>query len=222
MTRGATLIALVFVVTIGSGLIQGKLSNRWGHPADRNEAAARLKEFPSTDIGNWKLVQEADLTDRVREILDAAGWIKRTYRNDTGDIVHVAVLIGPPQPIALHTPEICYNSRDQRIKSKRVKEKFPGEEGGIDEFWKTEFEAKDFSSESFFVYYGWTTGENWKAEGNTARFKYVWQPYLYKLQVASTPKPSAMAIPGAAAEDPAKEFIKQFLPEIRKYLQPQG
>src|SRR5512140_3244808 len=107
----ALAVVLVAGLTIFSGYLQGRLRNRWGTPADL-VAAAKLLEATPTEFGRWKLEKQTPLSENVARLLECAGYISGNYVDQaTGEVVSVVVLLGPPGPISVHTPEICYSSR---------------------------------------------------------------------------------------------------------------
>ena len=113
----------------------------------------------------------------------------RQYENrKTGEIVTVAVLLGPAGPISVHTPDVCYSSQDYTVLGAPEQTRFGGGEGSQDELWSTSLRSTSLTAGNLRVYYGWSTGGPWSAPGD-ARFAFAGQPYLYKIQVAG-PLPS--------------------------------
>ena len=82
-------------------------------------AAARLEAFPAIlEIGSSN--RPLQMSTAVIEMLQCAGYISRVYVNQlTGENVRVALLLGPPGPIAVHTPEICFSAQDYRQEESR-------------------------------------------------------------------------------------------------------
>ena len=119
-------------------------------------------------------------------------------------------MLGPSGPIAVHTPEVCFSSRDhKRIESR--KETAVGESG--DELWAMTFEANDLNANLIRVYYGWTPGNRWEASKNP-RVSLASCPYLYKIQLA-THLPAGMNIED---NDPCKNFLEDFIPVLKEHL----
>lgn len=202
----------ILLATVLAGVLHGRLSRRWGAPADIAATAAKLDQVPER-IGPWQLESSDDLEDEVQKILRCEGSLKRRYVNvDTGESVVVALLLGPSGPIAVHTPEICYSSRDYVIDSEKqvLTLKTPDDRG--DEFWAITFRGRTAAEEHLRVYYGWSTGDAWSAP-ESSRFEFSGEPWLYKIQVAGS-------IPGAdaSAADPCRDFLEAFVPAIRNTL----
>lgn len=206
-------IAVVVGLTLLSGTIHGLMSDRWGPSRDLLEVGKKLQDFP-TEFGNWRLVASEELTDHVIEMLECTGNILREYQNEeTGETVKVTLLVGPTAPITLHTPEICFSSRDYQIAKEKERVSVESTDGSTGEFWALAFQPKDPSGNMLSVYYGWTTGDHWEALAGH-RFKFVKSPYLYKVQLAGYLGPSV----GQDASDPCREFLRDFMPVVKKYL----
>jgi hypothetical protein len=198
-------------LTVASGAVVGKMSNRWG-PSDESRAAAKKLEQCPENFGNWELNSSEEFSDGVVNMLECSGYISRVYVNkDSGEKVHVAVILGPSGPIAVHTPEVCmFSSRDHKIVEPR-KATVVGDSG--DQLWAMTGERNDLTASLVRVYYGWTPGNQWAATDNP-RVSLASCPYLYKIQI-QTHLPAGTDI---ADNDPCKNFLKDFLPVLRKHL----
>ena len=114
-------LILVLVLTAISGAIHGRMSNRWGPPQDSRAAAEKLQDLP-VQFGSWRLQSSDELSDFIEDTLQCVGYLLRTYANqETGEVVTVTILLGPPGPISVHTPEICFSSRAYEIREERQK-----------------------------------------------------------------------------------------------------
>jgi hypothetical protein len=203
----------VIGLTLASGVIHGRLSNRWGPSADMVAAAARLQQVPA-QIGDWQLQESRPLDKNAADILQCAGYIFRTYVNQkTREAANVTVIIGPPVPTAIHDPEICYSGQGYELGTPRQRVLISAHEGAQHELWSVTLRSKDLESGFVKVYYGLSTGDRWQApEG--ARLMLAGKPYLYKVQ-------SAMYLPPGAdleASDPCRSFLEAFLPTVKQYL----
>lgn len=148
------------------------------------------------------------------EMLECTGSIVRTYRNPrTGDVVSLFVIVGPAGPIAVHTPEICYSSRNYKSRDARSQVAMAGEQGQDDQLWALSFKTKSVQEDLLRVYYAWSTGNRWSAPKD-ARFAFAGWPYLYKLQLSS----KLPAGTDLKTHDTCREFLKDFLPVLRQYL----
>lgn len=62
--------------------------------------------------GNWRLVRDAAFSEDVVSMLQCPAYMNRTYiHQQTGDVVLVTVLVGPPGPITAHTPKFAMEAK---------------------------------------------------------------------------------------------------------------
>lgn len=204
----ATLLTLG--LTIVSGAVFGKMSNRWGPSKYSLAAAEKLESLPE-DFGAWKLQSSEEMTETTVAMLECSGYISRVYVNqESGEVVNVAVILGPAGPIAVHTPEVCYSSRAHKALGQRKSITIGDSD---DKFWALTFEKNDLSASLIRVYYGWTRGNQWVA-AKDPRFAFATSPYLYKIQLASY-LPAGTDLEG---NDPCENFLADFVPLLRDYL----
>jgi hypothetical protein len=211
-------LAAVVALTVASGVLQGRIRNRWGPSETMLAAAQELQRVPKSFGGaqsdHWRLKSTQPLADDAVEMLECTGYINSSYENQrTGEVVNVFVVVGPTGPIAAHTPEICMSAQNyaSRDKHQRVVIHSTGEDD--DEFWALSFKTKSAREDLLRVYYGWTTSDHWSAPDDP-RFGFVGSPYLYKVQVES----QMPAGSNLTTTDTCREFLKDFLPELRKHL----
>jgi len=206
-------VILVAVLTIVSGMLQGRMSNRWGPTEDMQTAAKQLEKLP-TQFGSWQLFSSQEMSEEARNQLECAGYLYHTYKNrDTGEIVNMVLLLGPAGPIAVHTPEICYSSRAYKQLAPRECVTLLDRSNQKDNFWSLTFRSAGVNADTLQVYYAWRTGDHWLAAGNP-RFSLAGQPYLYKIQLASR----APFFADLKTNDPCKNFLQDFLPAAKQYM----
>jgi hypothetical protein len=199
-------IATSLALVAATGYLHGSRTNRWGLHADVNAAGQRLLRFPE-EIGPWQTFEEAELPEAVQEILQCTGWINRSYRHRvTGDLVNVALIVGPSGPMSVHVPEICYSSVDFQQDGDREEIRLEGGAGQSQRFWKLNMQSKSELGGTLRVYYGWTTGRVWEAT-EMPRVTFVGKDLLYKIQLAS---PVLLGAEGSE-RDSGKEFLVDFL-----------
>ncbi|MDC0937229.1 exosortase-associated EpsI family protein [Pirellulales bacterium] len=201
-------IALVIAVAlvVSSGVLYGRYSQRWGPPPDLIAAGKYLKTMPS-QIGVWQLAEEKEMRKSVRRMLECAGYVNRRYVNqETGAIVSVSIIVGPPGPTAVHTPEICYSSRAHELTGARRRELVGGAGPQESSFWSVDFRAKNPLAEGLRVHYAWSRGERWAAS-KSPRYEFAAAPLLYKLQLAASRDTNA----DDAAPDAGKQFLAALL-----------
>jgi hypothetical protein len=138
--------------------------------------------------------------------LQCEGYVNRQYVNqETGDVVNLAVITGPPGPTAVHTPEICYSSRDYSIARERERTLIADKEGNAHTFWATVFESNNPLAERLCVFFAWSDGGNWIAS-KSPRFEFAGSQKLFKLQLAGRIDPST-----DASESVIADFIRELL-----------
>jgi hypothetical protein len=211
-------LAAVVALTLVSGVLQGHIRNRWGPSEAMRAAAQRLEDVPSQFGGpqndRWRM-QSSETMDQVSvEMLECAGYIVRTYANRrTGETVNIFVIVGPTGPTAVHTPEVCYSSREFKIRDQREQVAITGAEGQEDQFWGLTFKSNRLRGDLLRVYYAWSTGDHWSATKGP-RYEFVGRPYLYKIQLAAN-------LPEGTDPGPSetcRQFLKDFVPVLQKYL----
>lgn len=203
-------VGILLGITIASGTIHGRMSNRWGSPRQMREAAGKLRQIPDR-FGSWRLRSEETLSDQVVETLECAGYVVRTYVDEqTGKAANVAVLMGPAMPISLHTPEICYSSREFSIRKDGQKIAFTDAEGGNHEFRAVTLQSNDLRAAQLRVYYAWSTGQVWRAPDRDPRLAFLGAEHLYKLQLV-VPLENEV-------EDPGRLFLERFVPVAGQFL----
>lgn len=212
----ALTIALVAGLTLASGLIQGRMSNRWGPSPDTLAVAEKLETMPAdipAEGGIWRLIKADKMDDDTVKMLQCTGYIVRTYEHDaTRDRVKMFIIVGPPGPTAVHTPEVCYNSQGYPNRDPRQPVMIDPDRP-TDEFWALTYRSKDLDKGVLRVYYAWSTGGPWSAT-EKPRYAYPGSPYLYKIQLASR-LPSYV---DSEVEDPCSRFLQDFVPIAKRYL----
>lgn len=210
MTNSRTLlsIAAIAVITIISGVVQGTLSGRWGLSPDLIAAGEALQSFPS-EFGDWQMEKEEQVREQVREILRCTGSLHRTYANRrTGQVVNLALIVGPPGPTSVHTPEICYSSQDYTQEEERERARVASADNTRDgEFWCLTFRPNDLNSFPLSVCYAWSNGQRWEAPDNP-RVSHSGAKVLYKLQLAGNIQDAAV---GDNMADPCVSFLRSML-----------
>jgi len=212
------LVGVIVAITILGGVLQGTLANRWGTPADMEAAAARvdaLKESMKQPFGDWRLVKTEKMTDVVVNTLECRNYINFSCRNDqTGHVVNGFIVLGPPGPISVHTPEVCYSSQDYEKNENRVAApiEIDGEQNDV--LWTLKMRSrKDVERKQLRIYYGWATDSYW-TNPEEPRVTYGGEDYLYKIQLATE---LSLDI-DISNTDPCKEFLRAFLPRVREHL----
>jgi hypothetical protein len=192
-------------ITLTTGAVCGRISSRWGPIPDMVAAAKHVAALPET-IGDWKMVKSQPMTDLAVRTLMCAGYVNRTYVNQkTGAEVSLALIVGPPGPTAVHTPEICYSSQAYSQDAKREAVSFTDPNGEQHSLWRLTFHANDPAAEQLCVHYAWSSDGRWQAS-ESPRFEFAGKPMLYKIQMASPVPPGKIE-----NTNPSKQFLDDLL-----------
>lgn len=213
------LFALAIVLTAGltilSGILHGRMANRWGPSSQTIAAAEKLEQLP-TQFGDWRMKKSEKLSETTLNMLECAGYVARTYENrKTGEVVELTLLLGPSGPTAVHTPEICMGSQNYESRSERQPVAIRGADAAEDKLWALDFNINNLRGDVLRMYYGWSVGGPWSAPAD-ARFTFVGQPRLYKIQLSSYAASTTIGSP----RDPCLKFLQDFLPVVRSHLVP--
>jgi hypothetical protein len=214
-TRSIVMMVFVVAVTFSAAILHGRWTNRWGSPTALGEAANVFARLPS-EFGGWHKLKSEELTANVRGILQCQDYVQAVYENQqTSEQVLLTLLLGPPGPMSVHTPEICYASVDSVEIGSRKRVQLPPE-SSENSAWMVQFrEAHQPAQGITRVYYTWGDGLSWNAV-EEPRITYGGSPYLFKMQVR-VPLPE-----GAEKEssDSARSFIAALVPAFAEAAAP--
>lgn len=203
----ATIVTLS--LTLGTALVHGRLTNRWGRPVAMLAAVERVDAFPR-QIGDWQSEDTAELSPNILQMLECQGYLQRNYTNvKTQETVSVAVLVGPPGPMSVHTPEVCYPRRNFQIA--KEPERLPL--GGENHIWGITLRSPQLDARTLRVYYAWTDGQQWEAP-DEPRLAFAGREYLMKIQLASY----VDARSASAQSDPCLKFLHDAMPALNQAL----
>jgi hypothetical protein len=177
--RNGGMLVAALALTLAGGYVHGRLSNRRGHADSVAEAVERLNSLPE-DIGPWRVVSQHSLSDTEQSILLSHAFVGRTYRHEqTGATIQLSLLLGPPGPTSVHTPEMCLGSKTFRQETPRSALQAADRD---DRLWTVTFQSTDVAARRVRVVYGWRFDDEWEA-ARQPRISYGARPYLYKLQL---------------------------------------
>jgi hypothetical protein len=199
-------LAVAVLITLTGGILYGNYSQRWNTSAEMQVAVSHLGSFPR-EVGIWKAVEDLPIEESALQMLECKGHLNRRYVNEeTGKSLQLAIMLGPPGPIAVHTPEICYSSRAYELTDERAEAVLEASSGKRHSFWKVDFTTRNAMADGLRVYYAWGDGGNWNAS-SSPRFEFAGAPLLYKLQLASYVSSYA----GDDGPDPGRQFLEELL-----------
>jgi hypothetical protein len=205
------LVAFLAAV-VAAGVAHGLHTDRWGRSPDREAAAARLANVPTT-IGPW--VGEDRLLD-AEEVHSAGvdGYLLRVYRNSvTRQSVTLFVVSGRPGPVAVHTPDVCYQASGYAMAAEPARESIPLPAAPADVWATTMAKPSAALPEALSVRWAWRTRDaGWRAP-DRPRVTFARAGVLYKLYVLTDRLGGRSARP-----DPAAEFLTLALPALDRAL----
>ncbi len=203
----ALVVFLAVGITLTAAILHGRWTNRWGVPNEMPVAADVVKTLPH-DFGPWHLKETKELEPAVRGILQCENYSQGYYVNhETGEQVMLTLLLGPPGPMSVHTPEICYSSADYTPLADRQRVNI---QPGIaeDAAWMVQFHSgHELQGGITRVYYAWNDGSHWSAL-DEPRITFGGRPFLFKVQIL-TQLPEAGA---TVVEDSARTMLRDFIP----------
>jgi hypothetical protein len=204
------------VLLAASGVSHRLWTGEWNTSNEPGESASRLAKVPAS-IGEWT-GEDGSIDERQMTRAEAAGYLFRHYVNRrTGADVSVLLICGRPGPISVHTPDVCYGGIGFQVVGSRNSYHFEGTEQTppSDFTWAT-FEKFDSGAPARLrIYWAWKAGPGWKAPTNP-RITFGASRALYKLYLIYRPAPGAEL----REQDPCKEFMVDFLPELERTLSP--
>jgi len=214
MTRRTflTYTGMMVVFAVAGAVVHGHLSDRWGGYTTRLQAAARTLESVPDAFGDWQLAEETELTDRVQGILNCAASVNRKYEHrKTGQVVSMAMIVGPPGPTASHFAEMCYTTQGYKTLNKGVRFQLVFPNDVRQEFYEDNFASPGVLAQKLQVCYSWRQADRWLVP-TIPRVTFGGHPYLYKIQVA------AYFAEGAAGETDGicRGFLQDLLPELEQ------
>ena len=213
MTRLLLVVGATFLVA-GAGVIHGLRTDRWGAKADIEAAASHLDGVPMT-IGEWE-GRPTVISARQLALAEAVGHLSRLDVNRrTGMEVSVVVLCGRPGPISLHSPEVCYTGSGFAQKGDTELRSVKGDDGVTASLYKAQFVKPGAVPDVLNVFWAWKANGAWAATANP-RLAFFRSTVLYKLYAVRR-----LARPDEnLAEEPCLDFLREFLPELKKRLSP--
>lgn len=204
-----TLIAALILMTFG--LAEGIWTNRWTRSFAIDEAAARFATVPA-NVGEWESRSE-EMDPRQVVKAELSGWMIRHYKHRTkGTTLTVVLVCGRAGPISLHTPDVCFVGSGYTLLSPPTPHTLAFDRPAI--FNVARFRVGvDGLADYRRTYWGWSADGDWSAP-TSPRIAFARAPALYKLYVVRPMNRGDEPL----TEDPAQEFLRLFLEQLREYL----
>jgi len=203
--RFITILLACLFLTVVSGVIRGRMDQRWGPTPEMVAAADRVAAIP-TQIGSWQAITLDQLSAEAVAMLRCTGNVFRVYAHQsTGKRVTVVLMVGPAGPLVMHTPAACYRGSNYRHQQSRTRKQIVDRVGNEHEFSVTTFRENNAGDRLLRVYYSWNHRGQWQAPAG-ARTAFAGVPMLYKSQGATH---------DIADVDAAETFLRDALPELQ-------
>lgn len=203
--------ALGIILILGSGVIHGVQSDRWGQSQKVIDAASRLDDLP-VSFGDW-VSTETEIPQEHLKVAEADGHFSRTFTHkETGQAVSVMILCGRPGPISVHPPTVCFVGAGWGLQSQPTSAPIKGTVSGS--LWNGRFtRTVDGVPVAIQTFWGWSGDGNWLACDN-ARFETASFSYLYKMYVTVPVSPESGEIDSKVTDS----FMDNFLPRVNRVL----
>ncbi len=210
-------VTIAAIAMFAGGVAQGMLSHRWGTPANVIAAAESLKSVPKT-IGTWDGT-DFELSEEMLKTAEVTGCLSRRYVNRLdGNTVTLLIFCGPPGPISLHPPTVCFPSAGLALDAAPAR--CDVDAGTVAaEMWRGDFvkhaEGGPVRLRTYWTWYG-SRGHGqrgWQVPANP-RVTFAREPYLFKMYVTR-------AIEGPvprAEKDVSLDFIRAVITELQSVL----
>jgi hypothetical protein len=208
-------IVIAIVVIVGSGVIDGLLTDRWALSAERAASAANLAQVPKL-LGSWE-GEDLPLDPDFQERQGIEDFLYRLYVNpQTGSRVHVFLVCGRPGPVSNHTPEICYESAGYTKDG--TTDSYSPVPGASDNFLSAKFIKHDaVFSDQLRIFWAWNPNGHWQVPKHP-RMTFFRYPALFKLYVI---RHFADVKESLDDDDPALDLMRLLLPELQRCLFPE-
>jgi hypothetical protein len=213
---------LALAMLVLSGALHGMWTNRWVVSTDLQTAVERLADVP-TAIDDWD-GKDVEVDSRQLARAEIVGYRAIQYvQRHTGKRVMVLLLCGRPGPIAVHTPDICYQGIGYRMAGALDKQpvKYGPDKQEV-EFWTARFlKPESTVAPKLRIHWAWNAAGEWRAADNP-RLSFGGFGALYKMYVVhSSPASGVAPTPDAPPEDDTSlAFMNVLIPELQKALYP--
>jgi Protein of unknown function (DUF3485) len=208
----ANLVA--FALLVGSGLVYGRLTDRWGTSTALAQAVARLDRVPRS-VGDWES-QDVAMDRRQIERAQIQGYLSRKYRNvRDGREIAILLVCGRPGPISVHTPDVCYAGAGYEAGTPPVPATLvTGDHRAA--LLKARFtKAEALVPETLDIFWAWNARGVWETPANP-RVGFASYQALFKVYVIAGRSGAEAVSPVEPAVD--DDFAKLILTELNRAL----
>lgn len=213
-------VTLAMVMVLGAGIVHGRWTQRWTVSHAIEDAAVRLRRLPMI-LGDWQ--GEIVVLDRQQLIVGGiAGYIARRYENHlTKETITILVVCGPPGPISVHTPDICYSGAGfEMVRPAEICTLPPSTQGRPGTFWEGLLRKPSVPLPiDLRILWSWSSSAAgpWEAPENP-RLRFASNEVLHKLYVIRQTE----AFNKQTEDDPSLTFLQLLLPELARIREPEA
>jgi hypothetical protein len=201
-------VTVALMLTVGTGLVHGLWTNRWGLPAELVELGKRMESVPMV-LADWRGTA-LEFPKAYRAMAGADAYLSRRYSNSrSGASVTALLLAGLPGKISTHTPDVCYSSAGYKLGSIANYEFRYGPDARHTEFKTAVATLEGPAPSQLRIFWSWNAGKMWSTP-NDPRWEFAREPILCKLYVVR----ETAGVTTDPADDPCTDFIDVFLPEL--------
>jgi uncharacterized protein DUF3485 len=202
-------LALVVAGTVSAALYDRNSEEKQEHARD---AAAEAVLATPNILGSWRAIEEHALEEPALRMLQCTGYINRVYQNQqNGQLVSVAVFVGPAGPLVAHTPDVCMTSQ-QFEPIGGLEQMTLSVNDQTHQFIRTMFQERTLEGNRLAVYYAWSPdGQTWQAP-TSPRLPLGPLPLLYKIQVGC----SSAAESEDKQSSPSQHLLRELIPALAK------
>lgn len=210
------------VLLLAYGLAEGYWTNRWSLPTELAQAPARLAAIPRV-MASWE-GEDDQLDPRQARRGEIQASLLRRYTNRvTGEQISVLLVCGRPGPIAVHSPAVCLGGAGYILQQPETVAEIPGsDKAGDNSFWVGRFvKPEESAPELIELHWSWNARGDWQAVQRPRLF-FARERLLYKLYVSRALSRPSESVSSIATEESStvQEFLKLFLPEVKRALFP--
>jgi Protein of unknown function (DUF3485) len=200
-----------------NGLVSGLWHDRWTVYGESAIAAAatKLEQVPRT-IGSWEGYDVVEDKKAMPEEIIGRHLLRRYVDRNRGTAVTVFLTCGGSRPMwSGHLPTECYPSAGYQVVGSPTKSSVAADaSASADDFWMATFSMEETPPAIYVrVFWSWSGDGRWQTPQYPHR-AFARYPFLYKLYIV---RPLLRADEPSEG-DPSMEFLKAFLPELKKAL----
>jgi hypothetical protein len=204
--------AAAIVLIVGTGLLHGDWTNRWGESAVLQALDARFESVPMA-IGDWNATV-VNVSDRERSATGAVAWLSREYKNPKRSVsVSVVLLAGLPGDVSKHTPDVCSGANGYVVDTPRRTQLSVGTESRPVEFHTALATKQGTTPTELRIFWSWKASHEWSAPDDP-RWAFSHAPVLFKLYAIR----ETAGVNADPDDDPCQDFLRAFLPELDRVV----